>query len=155
MTQKVSGRNRHTTVPHYWFSSITRMVPHSSYLALSPLTLPLAALTTYTHSALSKVIVPLLLTPRLLKFSSTSSIQLNRDLPLFPLPPLCLPLTSLLSPSPLLLLLLLLLSSTYTLQPSRLIVRSGLDVPTLATRRLHACHHARAPRGGLWARNVL
>jgi len=26
----------------------------------------------------------------------------------------------------------------------RLIVRSGLDVPTFATRRLHACHHARA-----------
>jgi hypothetical protein len=24
----------------------------------------------------------------------------------------------------------------------RLIVRSGLDVPTFATRRLHACHHA-------------
>ena len=37
----------------------------------------------------------------------------------------------------------------------RLIVQSWLDVPTLATRRLHACHHARAPRGGLWARNVL
>jgi len=27
----------------------------------------------------------------------------------------------------------------------RLIVRSELDVPTFATRRLHACHHARAP----------
>ena len=36
-------------------------------------------------------------------------------------------------------------------------MRSGLDVPTFATRRLHACHHARAPNGGrwnLWARNV-
>jgi hypothetical protein len=36
-------------------------------------------------------------------------------------------------------------------------VRSELDVPTFATRRLHACHHARAPSGGrweLWARNV-
>jgi hypothetical protein len=32
----------------------------------------------------------------------------------------------------------------------RLIVRSGLDVPTFATRRLHACHHARAPSGGKW-----
>jgi hypothetical protein len=32
----------------------------------------------------------------------------------------------------------------------RLIVRSGLDVPTFATRRLHACHHARAPSGGRW-----
>ena len=30
----------------------------------------------------------------------------------------------------------------------RLIVRSWLDVPTFATRRLHACHHARAPSGG-------
>jgi hypothetical protein len=32
----------------------------------------------------------------------------------------------------------LLLFSTYALQPSRRIVRSGLDVPTFATRRLHA-----------------
>jgi len=32
----------------------------------------------------------------------------------------------------------------------RLIVRSGLDVPTFATRLLHACHHARAPSGGRW-----
>jgi len=32
----------------------------------------------------------------------------------------------------------------------RLIVRSGLDVPTFATRRLHACHHARAPSDGTW-----
>jgi hypothetical protein len=32
----------------------------------------------------------------------------------------------------------------------RLIVRSGLDVPTFATRRLHACHYARAPSGGRW-----
>ena len=38
----------------------------------------------------------------------------------------------------------------YALQPSRVIVRSGLDVPTFATRRLHACHHARAPTGGRW-----
>ena len=30
----------------------------------------------------------------------------------------------------------------------RLIVRSGLDVPTFATRRLHAFHHARAHSGG-------
>ena len=29
------------------------------------------------------------------------------------------------------------LFSTYTMQPSRLIVRSGLDVPTFVTRRLH------------------
>jgi hypothetical protein len=29
-------------------------------------------------------------------------------------------------------------------------VRSGLDVPTFATRRLHACHHAIAPSGGRW-----
>ena len=27
-------------------------------------------------------------------------------------------------------------------------VRSGLYVPTFATRRLHAYHHARAPSGG-------
>jgi len=32
----------------------------------------------------------------------------------------------------------------------RLIVRSGLDVPTFATRRPHACHHARVPSGGRW-----
>jgi len=32
----------------------------------------------------------------------------------------------------------------------RLIVRSELDVPTFATRRLHACHHAKAPSGGRW-----
>jgi hypothetical protein len=32
----------------------------------------------------------------------------------------------------------------------RLLVRSGLDVPTFATRRLHACRHARAPSGGMW-----
>jgi hypothetical protein len=47
-------------------------------------------------------------------------------------------------------LLSLLLFSTYVLQPSRLIVRSGLDVPTFATRRLQACHHARTPSGGRW-----
>jgi hypothetical protein len=29
-------------------------------------------------------------------------------------------------------------------------VRSGLYVLTFATRRLHACHHARAPSGGRW-----
>jgi len=38
----------------------------------------------------------------------------------------------------------------YALQPLRLIVRSGLDVQTFATRRLHACHYARAPSGGRW-----
>jgi len=38
----------------------------------------------------------------------------------------------------------------YALQPLRLIVRSGLDVTTFATRRLHVCHHARAPSGGRW-----
>jgi len=32
----------------------------------------------------------------------------------------------------------------------RLIVRSGRDVSTFATRRLHACHHAGAPSGGRW-----
>jgi len=36
--------------------------------------------------------------------------------------------------------------SNYALQPLRLIVRSGLDVPTFATGRLHT----RAPRGGRW-----
>jgi hypothetical protein len=29
-------------------------------------------------------------------------------------------------------------------------VRSGLDVPTFSTRRLHACPYARAPSGGRW-----
>jgi hypothetical protein len=45
---------------------------------------------------------------------------------------------------------ILLLFSTYALQLSRLIMRSGLDVSTFATRRLHACRHARAPNGGRW-----
>jgi hypothetical protein len=40
--------------------------------------------------------------------------------------------------------------STNALQPSRLIVPSGLDVLTFATKRLHASHHARAPSGGRW-----
>jgi hypothetical protein len=44
----------------------------------------------------------------------------------------------------------LLLLLTYELQPSRLIVRSGLDVPTFATGHLHLCHHARAPSCGRW-----
>ena len=39
---------------------------------------------------------------------------------------------------------------TYALQPSMLIVRSGLGVPNFVTRRLHACDHARAPSGGRW-----
>jgi len=39
----------------------------------------------------------------------------------------------------------------YALQPFlRLIVRSGLDVPTFATGRLHTCHHTKAPSGGRW-----
>jgi len=38
----------------------------------------------------------------------------------------------------------------FNLTPSRLIVRSGLDVSTFATRRLHSCHHARVPSGGRW-----
>jgi len=42
------------------------------------------------------------------------------------------------------------LFSTTHCSLSRLIVRSGLDVPTFATRRLHACHHATAPSGGRW-----
>ena len=29
-------------------------------------------------------------------------------------------------------------------------MRSGLDLPTFGTRRLHACHHARPPSGGKW-----
>jgi hypothetical protein len=29
-------------------------------------------------------------------------------------------------------------------------LRSELDVPTFATRRLHVCHHARAPSGRRW-----
>jgi hypothetical protein len=32
----------------------------------------------------------------------------------------------------------------------RLIVQSWLDVPTFATRRLHACHHTRAPSDERW-----
>ena len=37
--------------------------------------------------------------------------------------------------------------SNYAPQPLRLIVRSWLDVPSFATRRLQACHHARALSG--------
>jgi hypothetical protein len=44
---------------------------------------------------------------------------------------------------------LLLFSATHC-SLLRLIVRSGLHVPTFATRRLQACHHARAPSGGRW-----
>jgi len=43
-----------------------------------------------------------------------------------------------------------LLFSPYALQPLRLIVRSGLEVPNFSTRRLHACHHTRTPSGGKW-----
>jgi hypothetical protein len=32
----------------------------------------------------------------------------------------------------------------------RFIVRTELEVPTFATRRLHACQHARSPSGGRW-----
>ena len=42
-------------------------------------------------------------------------------------------------------IIIIIITFNYTLQPLRLIVRSGLDVPTFATRRFHACHHARAP----------
>jgi hypothetical protein len=38
----------------------------------------------------------------------------------------------------------------HALQHLGLIVRCELKVPTFATRRLHACHHARAPSGGRW-----
>jgi len=46
--------------------------------------------------------------------------------------------------------------STYALQSSRLIVRSGLDVPTFTTRRLHASPRESTQRWKveLWARNV-
>ena len=47
-------------------------------------------------------------------------------------------------------LLYVLLSSNTHCSLLRLIVRYGLEVPTFATRRLHACHHARAPSGGWW-----
>jgi hypothetical protein len=48
------------------------------------------------------------------------------------------------------------LFSIYALQPSRLIVRSGLDVPTFTTRRLHAspCESTQWRKVELWARNV-
>ena len=49
-----------------------------------------------------------------------------------------------------------LLFSTRALQPSRLIVRSALDVPTFATKRLHASPSDSTQRWKveLWARNV-
>jgi hypothetical protein len=45
---------------------------------------------------------------------------------------------------------LLLTFSTYALQTLRFIVRSVLEVPTFVTRRLHACHNARAHSGERW-----
>jgi hypothetical protein len=42
------------------------------------------------------------------------------------------------------------LFSTRHCSLSRLIVRFGLNFPTFATRRLLACQHASAPRGGKW-----
>jgi len=45
---------------------------------------------------------------------------------------------------------LFILFSTTHYSLLRLIVRSGLEVPVFATRRLHACHHTRAPGGGRW-----
>ena len=47
-------------------------------------------------------------------------------------------------------MLYLCLYSTTHCSLLRLIVRSGLDVSTFATRRLHACHHVRTPSGGRW-----
>jgi hypothetical protein len=51
---------------------------------------------------------------------------------------------------------ILLLFSTYALQPSRLTVRYGLDVPTYATRRPHASPRKSTQRRKvkLWAKNV-
>ena len=46
--------------------------------------------------------------------------------------------------------MLIIIIFNYALQPLRLIVRSGLEVPTFANRRLHASYHARAPSGGRW-----
>jgi len=43
-------------------------------------------------------------------------------------------------------IIIIIIIFNYALQPLRLIVRSGLDVPTFATRR----HHATAPSGGKW-----
>jgi hypothetical protein len=47
-------------------------------------------------------------------------------------------------------IIIIIIIFNYALQPLRLIVRSGLDIPTFATKRLHACHHARAPSDGRW-----
>jgi hypothetical protein len=51
---------------------------------------------------------------------------------------------------------IIIIFSTYALQPSRLIVRSGLDVPTFTTGRLHASPRESTQRRKveLWARNV-
>jgi len=49
-----------------------------------------------------------------------------------------------------------LLLSTYALHPSRLIVQSGLDVPTFATRCLHAspCKSTQWQKVEPWARDM-
>ena len=47
-------------------------------------------------------------------------------------------------------IIIIIIIINYALQPLRLIVRSGLDVPAFAIRRLHACPHARTPSGGRW-----
>jgi galactitol-specific phosphotransferase system IIC component len=47
-------------------------------------------------------------------------------------------------------IIIIIIIINYALQPLRLTVRSGLDVPIFATRRLHFRHHARAASGGGW-----
>jgi len=54
------------------------------------------------------------------------------------------------TPGIIIIIIITIIIFNYALQPLRLIVRSGLDVPTFDTRRLHTCHHARAPSGGRW-----
>jgi len=53
-------------------------------------------------------------------------------------------------------IIIIIIIFNYALQPSRLIVRSGLDVPAFATRRLQASPRDSTQRRKveLWARNV-
>jgi len=48
-------------------------------------------------------------------------------------------------------IIIIIIIINYALQPLRLIVRYGLDVPTFATRRLHACHRTQRRKVELWA----
>lgn len=96
-SRRRSHKSLHKKFRTWWTTSLNTSPYFAS--AISPFNLPSAFLTTPAHSALSKALVRLL-TPKCLKSSSTSAIHLNRDLPLFFFPLVCLSLIPSLSPHP-------------------------------------------------------